>query len=117
MGTLFLKNAAAIEKQIEAATGVQKEQLLQEVLGRVNTPYIILAIIFCLFALLIKFSHLPEVEAEEDVVDDASGEIIHHKSIFQFPHLFLGAFCIFVYVAAEVMAGDIIDVYGKTLGH
>jgi glucose/galactose transporter len=116
MGTLFLKNAASIEKQIEAATGVQKEQLLQEVLGRVNTPYIILAIIFCLFALLIKFSHLPEVEAEEDVVDNASGEIIHHKSIFQFPHLFLGAFCIFVYVAAEVMAGDIINVYGRELG-
>ena len=116
MGTLFLKNATAIEKQIEATTGIEKEQLLQEVLGRVNTPYITLAIIFCLFALVIKFSHLPEVQAEEDVKDETSGEIIHHKNIFQFPHLFLGAFCIFVYVAAEVMAGDIIGVYGKALG-
>lgn len=116
MGTLFLKNAAAIEKQIEAATGIEKEQLLQEVLGRVNMPYIVLAIVFCLFALLIKFTHLPEVQVEEDVVDEASGEVVHHKSIFQFPHLFLGAFCIFVYVAAEVMAGDIIGVYGKELG-
>lgn len=116
MGTLFLKNAAAIEKQIETATGIEKEQLLQEVLGRVNMPYIVLAIVFCLFALLIKFTHLPEVQVEEDVVDDASGEVVHHKSIFQFPHLFLGAFCIFVYVAAEVMAGDIIGVYGKELG-
>ncbi|WP_276501117.1 sugar MFS transporter [Terrimonas pollutisoli] len=116
MGTLFLKNATAIEKQIEATTGIEKEQLLQEVLGRVNTPYISLAIIFCLFALVIKFSHLPEVQVEEDVKDETSGEIIHHKSIFQFPHLFLGAFCIFVYVAAEVMAGDIIGVYGKALG-
>jgi MFS transporter, FHS family, L-fucose permease len=116
MGTVFLKNAGAIEKQIEAATGVQKEQLLHDVLSRVNTPYIILAIVFCLFALLVKFSHLPEVQAEEDVVDEASGEVIHRKNIFQFPHLFLGAFCIFVYVAAEVMAGDIIGVYGKSLG-
>lgn len=116
MGTLFLKNAAAIEKQIEAATGIEKEQLLQEVLGRVNMPYIVLAIVFCLFALLIKFTHLPEVQVEEDVVDKGSGEVVHHKSIFQFPHLFLGAFCIFVYVAAEVMAGDIIGVYGKELG-
>ncbi len=116
MGTLFLKNAAVIEKQIEAATGIEKEQLLQEVLGRVNMPYIILAILFCLFAFVIKFSHLPEIEAEEDVKDETSGEVVHHKSIFQFPHLFLGAFCIFVYVAAEVMAGDIIGVYGKSLG-
>jgi FHS family L-fucose permease-like MFS transporter len=116
MGTLFLKNAGAIENQIEAATGIEKEQLLQEVLGRVNMPYIVLAVVFCLFALLIKFTHLPEVQVEEDVVDDASGEVVHHKSIFKFPHLFLGAFCIFVYVAAEVMAGDIIGVYGKELG-
>lgn len=116
MGTLFLKNAAAIEKQIEATTGIEKVQLLQQVLGRVNMPYVVLAIVFCLFALLIKFTHLPEVQVEEDVVDEASGEAVHHKSIFQFPHLFLGAFCIFVYVAAEVMAGDIIGVYGKALG-
>jgi len=117
MGALFLKNATAIEKQIESATGVQKEQLLQEVLGRVNTPYIILAIVFCLFAIVVKYSHLPEIQPEEDVVDNKSGEIIiQRKSIFQFPHLFLGAFCIFVYVAAEVMAGDIIGVYGKALG-
>ena len=116
MGTLFLKNAAVIEKQIEAATGVAKEQLLQEVLGRVNMPYIVLAIVFCLFALVIKYTALPEVQVEEDVVDETSGEVVHHKSIFQFPHLFLGALCIFVYVAAEVMAGDIIGVYGKSLG-
>ena len=116
MGSLFLKNAASIEKQIEAATGVAKEQLLNEVLGRVNMPYIVLAIVFVLFAFLIRYTNLPEVEVDEDVVDDRSGEVIHHKSIFQFPHLFLGAFCIFVYVAAEVMAGDIIGVYGKALG-
>lgn len=116
MGTLFLKNVSALEKQIEAASGAQKQQLLQEVLSRVNTPYIALAAIFFLFALLIKFTHLPEVQVEEDVVDETSGEVIHHKSIFQFPHLFLGAFCIFVYVAAEVMAGDVIGMYGKALG-
>ncbi|WP_316805387.1 sugar MFS transporter [Pedobacter nototheniae] len=116
MGTLFLKNASNIEKKIEAATGIAKEQLLNDVLGRVNMPYIVLAIVFCLFALVIKFTSLPEVHVEEDVVDESNGAVVEHKSIFQFPHLFLGAFCIFVYVAAEVMAGDIIGVYGKALG-
>ncbi|MCO4293833.1 sugar MFS transporter [Solitalea sp. MAHUQ-68] len=116
MGSIFLKNAHDVEAKIAAATGLDKEQLLNDVLGRVNTPYIVLAIVFILFALLIKVTDLPEVQVEEDVVDDASGEVIQHKSIFQFPHLFLGAFCIFVYVAAEVMAGDIIGVYGKELG-
>ncbi|MFC4210568.1 sugar MFS transporter [Pedobacter lithocola] len=116
MGTLFLKNASVIEKKIELATGIAKEQLLNDVLSRVNMPYIVLAIVFCLFALVIKFTDLPEVNVEEDVIDDTKGEVIKHQSIFQFPHLFLGALCIFVYVAAEVMAGDIIGVYGKALG-
>jgi MFS transporter, FHS family, L-fucose permease len=116
MGSLFLKNAAEIEKKITAATGIEKENILTDVLNRVNTPYIVLAIIFCAFAILIKYTNLPEVEAEEDIIDETNGEVVKNKSIFQFPHLFLGAFCIFVYVAAEVMAGDIISVYGKALG-
>ncbi|MBO9620438.1 MAG: sugar MFS transporter [Niabella sp.] len=116
MGTLFLKNASETEAKIAAATGSEKEQLLTDVLSRVNTPYIVLAIVFILFAVLVRSLHLPEVHPEEDVVDTTSGEVIHHRSIFQFPHLFLGALCIFVYVGAEVMAGDIIGVYGKQLG-
>jgi len=116
MGTLFLKNASEIEAKILAATGLKKELLLNDVLGRVNMPYIVLAIIFSLFALVIKFTDLPEVNVEEDIVDESEGKVVRHQSIFQFPHLFLGAFCIFVYVAAEVMAGDIIGVYGKALG-
>lgn len=116
MGAVFLKNAGEVEQKIEAATGVERTQLLNEVLARVNTPYIVLAIVFVLFAIVIRFMHLPEIQPEEDVVDQQSGQVIQHKSIFQFPHLFLGAFCIFLYVAAEVMAGDIIGVYGKALG-
>ncbi|WP_335337973.1 glucose/galactose MFS transporter [Pedobacter sp. PACM 27299] len=118
MGTIFLKNASAIESKIAdiATTAAERELLLQEVLGRVHTPYIVLAIVFTLFAIFIKYSNLPEVDVdkEDEVID---GEVkVTKTSIFQFPHLFLGAFCIFVYVAAEVMAGDIIGVYGKSLG-
>lgn len=118
MGTIFLKNAEEIQGKINnvATTLAERELLLEEVLGRVHTPYIALAIVFTLFAVFIKYSNLPEVDLdkEEEVV---GGEVSTAKtSIFQFPHLFLGAFCIFVYVAAEVMAGDIIGVYGSALG-
>lgn len=115
MGSLFLKNASDIEKKIEASTGLAKEQLLNDVLGRVNMPYIVLAVIFILLAVVIKFLHLPEVNPEEDIADN-NNATIKHTSILQFPHLFLGALCIFLYVGAEVMAGDIIGVYGKALG-
>ncbi|WP_316841623.1 sugar MFS transporter [Pedobacter gandavensis] len=118
MGTIFLKNAEEIQGKINnvATTFAEREVLLEEVLGRVHTPYIALAIVFTLFAIFIKYSNLPEVDLDKEEVG-VEGEVSAAKtSIFQFPHLFLGAFCIFVYVAAEVMAGDIIGVYGSALG-
>ncbi|WP_316822391.1 sugar MFS transporter [Pedobacter gandavensis] len=118
MGTIFLKNAEEIQGKINnvATTFADRELLLEEVLGRVHTPYIALAIVFTLFAVFIKYSNLPEVDLDKDE-SGVEGEVSTAKtSIFQFPHLFLGAFCIFVYVAAEVMAGDIIGVYGSALG-
>ncbi|MFA6277449.1 MAG: sugar MFS transporter [Pedobacter sp.] len=115
MGSIFLKNSEAITEKINnvATTVAEKEALLTEILNRVHTPYITLAIVFTLFAIVIRFSNLPEVDVdkEEVVADDATHTA--KTSIFQFPHLFLGAFCIFVYVAAEVMAGDIIGIYAK----
>jgi FHS family L-fucose permease-like MFS transporter len=118
MGTIFLKNASGIEAKINdvTTTAAEKAALLEEVLGRVNMPYIVLAIVFTAFALFIKYSNLPEVDVDREEVNENDGMKSTKTSIFQFPHLFLGAFCIFVYVAAEVMAGDIIGVYGKELG-
>jgi FHS family L-fucose permease-like MFS transporter len=113
MGAIFLKNASGIEAKINdaATTLAERETLLGEVLDRVYTPYIVLAVLFSIFALFIKYSKLPEVDVDKEEV--GTNEKTAKTSIFQFPHLFLGAFCIFVYVAAEVMAGDIIGTYGK----
>ena len=38
------------------------------------------------------------------------------RSIFAFPHLWLGVLCLFVYVGVEVMAGDAIGTYGRGFG-
>jgi FHS family L-fucose permease-like MFS transporter len=38
------------------------------------------------------------------------------RSIFSFPHLWLGVLCLFLYVGVEVMAGDAIGTYGQGFG-
>lgn len=114
MGTLFLKNSADLEKKISVATESEKSTILNEVLSRVNLPYITLAILFIIIAIVFKVITLPEVEEETEQVD-ADSNATAKTSIFQFPHLFLGALCIFTCVAAEVMAGDLIGPYGKEL--
>ncbi|WAC40365.1 sugar MFS transporter [Pedobacter sp. SL55] len=119
-GILFLKNAEETTAKINATTDINaKNAILDELLQRVHTPYIALAVIFVLFAIFIKFINLPEVKEEEDAVED-TGALTEVKtatktSVFQYPHLFLGAFAIFCCVAAEVMAGDGIATYGREL--
>ncbi len=115
-GVLFLKNSEEVTAKLNATTDLaQKNAILDELLQRVHTPYIALAIIFVLFAILIKFVHLPDVneDGDEIVVDNVKSA--GKTSIFQYPHLFLGAFAIFCCVAVEVMAGDGITTYGREL--
>lgn len=116
MGGLFLANAGEIEENIQHSTGDVKFGYIAELLGRVNIPCLVMAVVFSLIAFVFLKVNLPEVEEEEEVIDIEDTTKVPKTSIFQFPHLFLGAFCIFLYVAAEVMAGDIIGVYGKELG-
>ncbi|MBL7848509.1 MAG: sugar MFS transporter [Cyclobacteriaceae bacterium] len=114
LGAIVLKGASEIEHQIQVATDpAQRTQLLEELSHRVILPYGIMAAVLVLLAIMIRYSTLPEIEtAPEDSMPGSSSR----KSIFQHPHTLLGALCIFVYVGVEVMAGDVISIYGKAIG-
>ena len=115
LGALVLKNASFIEDQVNKATDAAgKNELLNELAGRVITPYIIMAVVLVLLAIMIKKSSLPEIDMdkEEPIADNALAK----TSVFQYQHLLLGVLCLFVYVGVEVLAGDAIGVYGRQLG-
>lgn len=115
LGALVLKNATAIEEQVKLATDeAAKINLLNQLAARVINPYIIMAIVLVLLALMIKKSALPEIDIDKE---DANETITVAKtSAFQFPHLMLGVLCLFLYVGVEVLAGDAIGAYGRELG-
>ncbi|AEE54315.1 sugar MFS transporter [Haliscomenobacter hydrossis] len=116
LGAIVLKNASKLEQDVLTATSeVQKAALLDELAQRVIMPYTIMAIILVILAFWIRRSALPDVNMEADLEGD--DKVATNKtSVFQFPHLLLGSLCIFMYVGAEVMAGDVIGTYGKNLG-
>ena len=117
LSAVLLSNATELEKKIDATKIVaDKEQLLNELAGRVITPYIILAVLLAILAFLLLKSPLPEPEADAAETTTLPNLAGNKKSIWDFPHLVLGAVCIFLYVGVEVMAGDAIGVYGKTMG-
>lgn len=116
LSAVVLKGASEIEAKVSSATDeATRNQLLQELSNRVITPYIIMAIVLVVVALAIWFSALPEIEGEGDDTSESSSTK-SKTSVFQYPHLLLGALCIFVYVGAEVMAGDVIGQYGRSMG-
>jgi MFS transporter, FHS family, L-fucose permease len=116
LGALVLKNATAIEEQVNKATDlVVKNDLLNQLASRVITPYIIMAVVLVLLAGMIKKSSLPEIDIDKEEVktDDT---IISKTNVLQYRHLVLGVLCLFLYVGVEVMAGDAIGAYGRELG-
>ena len=85
-------------------------KLLSDLSSSIILPYIIVAAILTGLAVMILFSKLPEIEPEK--LPEASSS----KSIWDFPHLWLGVLAIFVYVGAEVIAIDTLVLYGKSWG-
>ncbi|MBK6929833.1 MAG: sugar MFS transporter [Saprospirales bacterium] len=118
LSSIVLKNATAIEQQVLAATdAVQKAGLLDELAGRVVMPYVVMAVVLAALAVMIRQSALPEIDTTGEPADEgATVTSAGRKSIWEFPHLLLGALAIFFYVGAEVMAGDGIGIYGRSLG-
>jgi len=90
--------------------------LLHDLALRVVPPYIVIVIVLIALALLIKYSSLPEINTDEDHVDATGAVVASRSSVFKYKNLNLGVLCIFLYVGVEVMAGDVIGTYGKSLG-
>jgi MFS transporter, FHS family, L-fucose permease len=113
-GYIALSDADGIEARLKAMDEVTRAAELDALAARVIVPYMILTAVLILLAVGILFSPLPDIKEEGDgtVSDSSAGK----TSVFQFPHLMLGVLAIFCYVGVEVMAGDTIISYGKSLG-
>jgi FHS family L-fucose permease-like MFS transporter len=117
LSAVLLSNATELETKINGASSIsEKEQLLNELAGRVIGPYVILAIVLTVLAFLLMKSPLPEIDVDKEEEQSATVVANNKKSILQFPYLLLGVLCIFLYVGVEVMAGDAIGIYGKAMG-
>jgi fucose permease len=75
-------------------------------------PYIYMAMVIGVVALLVKLSSLPELDLQENKEDK-----LPLREVFQFPNLVLGVIALFLYVGVEVIAGDTIGSYGRSIGY
>lgn len=94
IGVFIFKGASDMLTSVERAQTVQM-------------PFIIMACIILLVALLIMAIRLPEIQKTST----------EKKSVWKYPHVLLGALAIFFYVGAEVGNGSLmINYFVKTIG-
>lgn len=121
LGTLVLHGMGDLATQVADADPATRDALLDQFAAGIHGPYMVMAGVLALLAVAILFSPLPDVRPE-DVNAEPVGSAAADRggrektSLLQFPHVWLGALCIFVYVGVEVMAGDAIGTYGRAFG-
>jgi MFS transporter, FHS family, L-fucose permease len=79
-----------------------------EMASKVKLPYVGIAGTLILLALVVAIYKLPRIEATKDFRPQDLGK---KDSMFNYPHLLLGAVAIFVYVGAEVSIGSFLVKY------
>ena len=116
LGAFVLKGMDRYDKTLLGAMDeLQKNAMLSELAGRIILPYIIMAAVLVILAILLRFSALPEIDTDKED-ETTSAANLSKTSIFQFPQLVLGVIAIFVYVGVEVVSVDTIINYGKACG-
>ncbi len=114
-GYIALNDADALEASLKTMDAATKNATLDELASRVVVPYMIIAGVLVFLAIAILFSALPDIDdsGESEAKNSSHPD---KTSVFQYPHLMLGVVTLFLYVGVEVLAGDTIISYGKSLG-
>ncbi|MDD4513966.1 sugar MFS transporter [Massilibacteroides sp.] len=87
---------------------------LDELIMRVVVPYTIVGIVLFFIGVFIRYSPLPELDTEHESEELSKANSSKH-SVFQFPHLVLGAVAIFLHVGTQVIAIDTIIGYATSM--
>jgi len=115
LGALVLHGMGDIAAEVATADAVTRDALLSDFAGSIRSFYLVMCVILLAAAAVIWYSPLPEIKVDEaNAAPEGGGD--ERSSIFQFPHLWLGVVCLFLYVGVEVMAGDAIGTYGNAFG-
>lgn len=101
-------------KALATMDEAEKNAALDEFIRRVIVPYACVGTVLLGLGLFVRFSPLPEINTEQESPEVATANI-SKKSIFEFPHLILGALAIFLHVGTQVIAIDTIIGYADSM--
>jgi glucose/galactose transporter len=105
---------SALFRSLPLMGAAERNAALDELIRRVIVPYACVGGILIFLGWLVRYSSLPEIDTEHEDETVASANM-GKTSIFQFPHLILGALAIFLHVGTQVLAIDTIIGYAASM--
>lgn len=100
--------------QLGSMAAAEKAKALDELVRRVIVPYLCVGSVLLVLGFLVRFSPLPEIDTEHESEELAAANT-GKNTIFDFPHLVLGAIGIFLHVGTQVIAIDTIIGYANSM--
>lgn len=110
LGAIILKNSDGLIAELAAMSTGERKVRLDSLAHAVIIPYLVLTVVLLIIAYLIKFAHLPEIEAALATEESDHTPKIKDKTIRT--NFVLGFIATFSTVGLEVIAGDTIGNYG-----
>src|SRR4026209_232406 len=101
-------------KELSTMNEAARNAALDELIRRVIIPYACAGTVLFILGLIVRNSPLPEIDTEHESPEVATANM-DKKSIFQFPHLMLGALAIFLHVGTQVIAIDTVIGYANSM--
>jgi fucose permease len=101
-------------RELGTMNAADKSVVLDELIRRVILPYTCVGIALLGLGLMVRYSPLPEIDTEHESPELATTNA-GKQTIFQFPHLILGAIGIFLHVGTQVIAIDTIIGYANSM--
>jgi len=111
---ILRKTDTQLFEQLLSMAPDAKSAALQELLNRVIVPYTTVGVVLAILGLFVRYSPLPEIDTDQEEGELALSNA-GKTNIFQFPHLILGAFAIFLHVGSQVIAVDTIIGYARSM--
>jgi MFS transporter, FHS family, L-fucose permease len=114
LAAVVLSGVEELTSGLETMSLVEKNEALDILSQKIIPPYIVIMISLLVLGILVKFSPLPELEMENNNPKEKGKE---KKYLLQYPNLLFGVLTMFLYVGAEVIAGDTVIQYAISQGY
>ena len=121
LGMVIIKSTdsqlfAQLESGAEVIDGVNRSQILDELIRRVILPYTILAAALVGFAFYVKNSILPDIDTNKGISSAKETPVAQKKYLIQYPWLVLGVISMVCHLGTQILCINTLSTSAQALG-